>query len=122
MGFALQRVIGLRRRRAGLPESKPFMAFGALLKSMSECAVSSVPELVHPGSGPFSLIDRYACTNHPDNRLDGRAVDAQIRKAEKRAISNTENARREALKSCARPPGRRRSAGGRAIPPGHGRQ
>ena len=45
-----------------LPESAPIPGFEALLKHMSECAASSVPELVHPGAGPFSLIDRYACT------------------------------------------------------------
>ncbi len=81
-----------------LPESKPFPAFEALLKNMSECAAGSVPELVHPGAGPFSLVARYACTNHPDKRLDVLAVDAQIAEADKRAISATENAHREALK------------------------
>ena len=45
-----------------LPESAPAPGFEALLKSMSECAAGSVPELVHPGAGPFSLIDRDPCT------------------------------------------------------------
>ena len=81
-----------------LPQSRPFPAFEALLKNMSECAAGSVPELVHPGAGPFSLVGRYACTNHPGKRLDVLAVDAQIAEADKRAISATENARREALK------------------------
>ena len=35
-----------------LPESAPTPGFEALLKNMSECAASSVPELVHPGAGP----------------------------------------------------------------------
>lgn len=81
-----------------LPESRPAASFEALLKNMSECAVSSVPELVHPGAGPFSIIDRYACTNDPAKRLDVLAVDAQSAEADKRGVSATENARRAALK------------------------
>lgn len=81
-----------------LPESPPVASFPALVKDMSECAVASVPELVHPGSGPFSLLDRYVCTRDPDKRLDGVAVDRQSAEADKRAVSATENARRDALK------------------------
>src|SRR5260370_7405383 len=40
-----------------LPETEPIPAFTAMVKAMSECGVSSVPELVHPHSGPFSLVD-----------------------------------------------------------------
>ena len=57
-----------------------------------------MPELVHPGAGPFSLIDRYACSADPAKRLDVLAVDAQIAEADKRGVSATENARRAALK------------------------
>jgi hypothetical protein len=81
-----------------LPESAPTPSFEALLKNMSECAASSVPDLVHPGAWPFSLIERYVCTNAPGNRLDVLAVDAQSAEADKRGISATENARRAALK------------------------
>ena len=81
-----------------LPESQPIPNFPALLKDMSECAVSSVPELVHPGAGPFSLLDRYVCTGDPAKRLDVAAVDTQSSEADKRAVSATENARRDALK------------------------
>ena len=81
-----------------LPESAPTPGFEALLKNMSECAASSLPELVHPGAGPFCLIDRYACTGDPAKRLDVLAVDAQIAEADKRGVSATENARRAALK------------------------
>src|ERR1022692_3310192 len=81
-----------------MPESEPITNFTALLTSMSECAVSSVPELVHPGAGRFSLIDRYACSSDPARRLDVAAVDAQIAQADKRGFSATENARRAALK------------------------
>jgi hypothetical protein len=81
-----------------LPGSKPIAAFTALLKNMSECAVGSVPELVHPGAGSFSLLDRYICASDPDKRLDVAAVEAQSAKADKLGVSATENARREALK------------------------
>ena len=81
-----------------LPESAPFAGFEALRKNMSECAVSSVPELVHPGAGPFSLIDRYVCIADPAKRLDVVAVDVQSAEADKRGVSARENARRAALK------------------------
>jgi hypothetical protein len=81
-----------------LPESQPIPNFPALLKDLAECAVSSVPELVHPGAGPFSLLDRYVCTGDRAKRLDVMAVDAQISEADKRAVSVTEDARRGALK------------------------
>lgn len=81
-----------------LPESPPFTSFPALAKKMAECAVVSVPELVHPGAGPFRLLDKYVCTADPAMRLDVVAVDTQSAEADKRAVSATENARRDALK------------------------
>jgi len=81
-----------------IPESEPIASFAALIKCMSECAVGSVPELVHPNARPFSLIDRYACTADPAKRLDVVAVDRQSAEADKRGVSATENARRAALK------------------------
>jgi len=81
-----------------LPDSAPFGGFPALLKSMSEGAISSVPELIHPGAGPFRLIGRYECTGDAGRRLDVVAVDAQSAEADKRAVSASGNARRAALK------------------------
>ena len=81
-----------------LPDSGPIPNFPALIKAMSECAANSVPELVHPGSGEFDLIERYACRSDPGKRLDVAAVDKQIIEADKRGVSATENARRNALK------------------------
>ena len=57
-----------------------------------------MPELVHPGAGPFKLVERYVCLADPAKRLDAVAVEAQSTEAEKRGISATENARRSALK------------------------
>jgi hypothetical protein len=81
-----------------LPESAPFAGFGALRKSMSECAANSVPELVHPKAGTFRLLERYACITDPAKRLDVVAVDVQSAEADKRGVSASENARRAALK------------------------
>jgi hypothetical protein len=81
-----------------LPESPPLASFPALVKDMAECAVPSVPELVHPGAGSFRLLERYVCTADPAKRLDVVAVDVQSAEADKRAVSVTENARRDALK------------------------
>jgi hypothetical protein len=80
-----------------LPETEPIPTFAALVKSMSECGVASVPELVHPGSGTFRLVDRYVCLADPGKRLDVTAVEIRITEADKRGISATENARRSAL-------------------------
>ncbi len=81
-----------------LPESPPFASFPALVKDMAECAVPSVPELVHPGAGPFRLLERYECTADRAKRLDVAALTEQSNEADKRAPSVTENARRGALK------------------------
>lgn len=80
-----------------LPAAEPIGNFDALAKAMAECAVPSVPELVHPGSGPFRLVDKYECLADRDKRLNAVAVEAQRAAAEKRGISATEDARRKAL-------------------------
>jgi len=81
-----------------LPDSEPIGNFAELTKCMSACAVQSVPELVHPGAGSFKLLDRYVCVGDPDKRLDVVAVDAQSAAADKLGVSETQNARRNALK------------------------
>jgi hypothetical protein len=80
-----------------LPATEPMSTFKGLLTAMSECAVPSVPELVHPGSGAFRLVDKYECLAHPLKRLDAVAVDAQSAEADKQRKSATVDARRAAL-------------------------
>jgi len=80
-----------------LPETGPIGNFDALAKAMAECAAPSVPELVHPGSGPFRLVERYECLADPRKRLDAVSVEAQRAAAEKLGISATDDARRKAL-------------------------
>jgi hypothetical protein len=80
-----------------LPATEPVGNFSALVKAMAECAVASVPDLVHPGAGTFRLVERYECLADPRKRLDAVAVEAQRAAAERRGISATEDARRKAL-------------------------
>jgi hypothetical protein len=80
-----------------LPARAPIGTFEALAKSMSECAVPSVPDLVHPGSGTFQLLGSYKCLADPHKRLDAVAVNTQSAEADKRGNSATEDARRAAL-------------------------
>jgi hypothetical protein len=80
-----------------LPTKAPIGNFSQLAKAMAECAVSSVPELLHPGSGNFRLVERYECLADPYKRLDAVAVREQRAAADKRGISGTEDARRRAL-------------------------
>lgn len=80
-----------------LPATAPIGTFEALVKTMSECAVPSVPDLVHPGSGTFRLLGSYKCLADPRKRLDAVAVNTQSAEADKRGNSATENARRAAL-------------------------
>jgi hypothetical protein len=80
-----------------LPAAEPIGTFNGLLRTMSECAVPSVPELVHPGAGTFRLVDRYECLADPRKRLDAIAVDVRSREADKQRKSATVDARRAAL-------------------------
>jgi hypothetical protein len=80
-----------------LPDTAPIGNFDPLVKAMAECAVPSVPELVHPGSRPFRLVERYECVADPRKRLDAVSVEAQRAAAEKLGISATDDARRKAL-------------------------
>jgi hypothetical protein len=81
-----------------VPEAAPIAKFSDLLECMAECGAASVPDLVHPGAGPFSIIERYACRDHPSKRLDEDAVAARTAQAEKRGISAADNARLAALR------------------------
>ena len=81
-----------------LPDTEPIASFTALLKDMSECGARSVPDLVHPGAGPYRIVERFACLADPARRLDAVAVEKQITEADKKGISATEDARRDALK------------------------
>ncbi len=65
---------------------------------MGECGAASVPDLVHPGSGPFSIVERYECVSDKTKRLDTVAVTRQSDEVEKRGVSGADNARMRALR------------------------
>ena len=94
-------------RRAGLnvigkdvslPDAAPIPNFGQLVRDMEECGAASVPELVHPGSGSFSIVERYECAGDKSKRLDTVAVAKQSNEVEKRGASGADNARMRALR------------------------
>ena len=89
----LQMVRGIR-----LPDSDPIPDFAVLLEHMSDCGAASVPDLVHPDSGPFSLVGGYACLSDPQKKLDALAVDARIAEVIERGMSPTDEAWLGALK------------------------
>ncbi len=81
-----------------LPDAAPMPNFGQLVRDMDECGAASVPDLVHPGSGSFSIVERYECAGDRSKRLDIDAVDTQGREVEKRGASGADNARMRALR------------------------
>ncbi len=94
-------------RRAGLtvvgadvtlPDAAPLAGFRNLEQDLAECKAATVPELIHPGSGPFRVISRYECLRDPGKRLDAAAVEAQANEVEKRGVSGADNARVRALR------------------------
>jgi hypothetical protein len=94
-------------RRAGLrvvpgvpePDTGPTVDVATLARNLSACGAASVPELVHPGAGPFSIVGRYACRDDPGKRLDEDAVSARIAEAAMQGGSATANARLVALET-----------------------
>lgn len=81
-----------------LPDAAPIPNFGQLVRDMDECGAASVPDLVDPGSGSFSIVERYECAGDRSKRLDIDAVDTQCREVEKRGASGADNARMRALR------------------------
>ena len=98
---------GQAARRAGLtvvgpdvalPDTPPLAGFRQLEQDLAECQAATVPELIHPGSGPFRIIERYACVRDSSRRLDANAVEARTTEVEKRGVSGADNARVRALR------------------------
>lgn len=88
----LQLVTGVPR-----PDAEPIADFAVLVQRLSDCGAASVPDLVHPGAGPFSIIGRYACRDDPGKRLDEAAVAARATEAMAHVGSPVVNARLAAL-------------------------
>jgi hypothetical protein len=81
-----------------LPDTAPVPNFGQLIREMDECGAVSVPDLIHPRSGPFSIVERYECAGDKSKRLDTVAVTQQSNEVEKRGASGADNARMRALR------------------------
>src|ERR1039457_371557 len=99
----------LAARRAGLtvvdknvalPDTAPMptTVFRNLAQEMAECKAATIPELIHPGCGPFRIVVRYECLAAGSKRLDANAVEAQTTEVEKRGASGADNARVSALR------------------------
>jgi hypothetical protein len=80
-----------------VPDAEPIGDFSALVKYMAECGADSVPDLVHPDAGQFSIIKGYTSRDDPGKRLDEDAVGAEIDRAEESGLSTADNARVAAL-------------------------
>jgi len=71
--------------------------FKHLGEYLNACAAPTLPALLHPDSGPFTLLERYACLGDPSLRLDAVAVKNQLDQAERRGNSAANTALQAAL-------------------------
>jgi hypothetical protein len=72
-------------------------AFKDLQKDLNDCQVATIPELLHPGSGPFRIVAGYECIKNPALRLDVAAINERITEAGK-AMNPVNDARMAALR------------------------
>ena len=68
-----------------LPDAPPFSPtiFGELERELRDGNAVSVPDLVHPGAGPFRIMAGYECVGDRNRRLDAAAIEAQVKEAGK---------------------------------------
>jgi hypothetical protein len=71
--------------------------FVALCGNLAAAGAPTIPEFLHPGSGPFTLLTRYSCLGDPALRLDALAVQRQVDEADKQGTSAINTARQRAL-------------------------
>jgi hypothetical protein len=81
-----------------LPDTAPLAGFRQLEQDLAECKAATVPELIHPGSGPFRIVERYECVTDNRKRLDADAIEARTTAVEKRGVSGADDARLRALR------------------------
>jgi hypothetical protein len=82
-----------------LPETSPIPSvnFAKLSEQLVGSGARTVPNLVHPDTGPFRLLKRFTSLKDPSLRLDGVAVLEQINQASKLGTSAADTDRRGAL-------------------------
>lgn len=81
-----------------LPDQPPInpVQFSNLVQNLRDAQVKTIPELLHPGSGMFAIVERYHCAGNPGLRLDVEAIKQQ-KEAAGKAINAANTARGEAL-------------------------
>ena len=81
-----------------LPDQPPInpVQFSSLVQNLRDAQVKTIPELLHPGSGSFAIVERYYCVGNPGLRLDQEAI-RQQKEVAGRAITATNTAKGEAL-------------------------
>jgi hypothetical protein len=81
-----------------LPEAPPVspVIFAQLERELADCGARSVPDLIHPGSGPFRIVAGYESVGDQAKRLDAAAIEARAREAGKNT-SRANTARAGAL-------------------------
>ena len=81
-----------------LPDQPPInpTQFNNLVENLRNGQVKTIPELVHPGSGTFGIVERYTCEGNPALRLDEEAIKRQ-KEAAGKAMNAVNTARGEAL-------------------------
>lgn len=70
-----------------LPEAEPIPQFRQLIQEMKTCGKVTVPDLVHPDSGPFRIMPHYVCERDKGKRLDLVAVQSQLEEVQNRGAS-----------------------------------
>lgn len=99
-GLEAARQAGLQVVDGGqLPDGPPIekTRFADLCVQLAAAGAKTIPDLLHPGSGPFTLLGRYACLGDPALRLDALAVERQVNEANKQGTSGANTARQRAL-------------------------
>lgn len=80
-----------------IPDGPPIGQYAQLESELGVGQVRTLPELVHPGTAVFRIVERFEAVDDPTARFDLAAVKAQAQEASRQGNSATWNARRSAL-------------------------
>jgi hypothetical protein len=64
-----------------IPQNEPIKKFKVLEDKLRACGAQSVPDLIHPGLKPFTLLSAFTCAGDSEQdikQLNSRAIEAQI--------------------------------------------
>jgi hypothetical protein len=98
-----EQAVGLAKLRlipasVTLPDAPPIspVIFVQLERELADGDAKSIPDLIHPGSGAFRIVEGYECVTDKAKRLDAAAIEAQVKEAGKNT-SRVNTARAGAL-------------------------